>query len=134
MVTPVHYPSGGYIRLEEHGGAHVMHGPGGVNSRSGELLNANVSLIGSIQDNMNNMKVADNVELLLQLRENIMMITEDMNNTPGMMSQMPPLPMQMDMNLANAVLPPSRMSSMPIMSSVHQTHNLKVTDGPGARV
>ena len=72
------------------------------------------------------------MELLLQLRDNIMTITEDMNNTPGIMSQMPPLPMQMDMNLANAVLPPSRMHSMSIMSPVHQTHNLKVTDVPGA--
>jgi hypothetical protein len=32
--------------------------------------------VGQIQENMNNMKVGDNVDLLSQLRDNIMTITE----------------------------------------------------------
>ena len=112
--------------LEEHGGPHIL------NSRAGELLNDNVSLIGTIQQNMNNMKVGDNVELLTQLRDNILTINEDMNNTPGVMSQMPQLPVQMDVNLANSILPPPRrMPSMSTMPMQQQNHGALKAGGQG---
>ena len=47
---------------------------------------------------------------------NLRRYTEDMKNTPGMMSQMPQLPLQMDVNLAGAILPPRRMPSMPTLA------------------
>jgi|AntAceMinimDraft_12_1070368.scaffolds.fasta_scaffold04563_2 hypothetical protein len=100
--------------LEEHGGPGIMLGPGAVDSAIGELLSLNVGLVGRVRDNMNRMEVGDNIDLLSRLRDNILSITENMNNTPGIMSQMPQLPLQMDVNLANAILPMRRMPSMSI--------------------
>ena len=52
------------------------------------------------------MDVADNVQLLASLRDNIMAVSDDMRAAPGIMQQMPQLPLTIDLNLAAAVLPP----------------------------
>lgn len=107
--------------LEEHGES-FLHAAEAVDSMAGVMLNANVPLIGEIQENMFNGRVGNNVELLSQLRDNIMSIIDDMNATPGMMNQMPQLPVQLDFNLANALLPPRRMRSVSTVNAFH-THD-----------
>ena len=45
-------------------------------------------------------------QLLASLRDNIMAVSDDMRAAPGIMQQMPQLPLTIDLNLAAAVLPP----------------------------
>ena len=92
--------------LEEHGGAGVYRAPGGVSSDVAELLSENVGIVSRVRDNLNRMDVADNVQLLASLRDNIMAVSDDMRAAPGIMQQMPQLPLTIDLNLAAAVLPP----------------------------
>ena len=115
--------------LEDHGGPDIMQGPGGLPTDIRDLLNGNKDLIDTIVGNMENSKLADNIDLLSQLRDNILIITEKMNTTPGLMSQMPQLPLQMDANLANAILPPQQISSMPAL----QRHASKTGEAGMAR-
>ena len=92
--------------LEEHGGAGIYRAPGGVSSDVAELLSENVGIVSRIRDNLNRMDIADNVQLLASLRDNIMAVSDDMRAAPGIMQQMPQLPLTIDLNLAAAVLPP----------------------------
>ncbi|KAF3794946.1 hypothetical protein EJ110_NYTH04642 [Nymphaea thermarum] len=50
-------------------------------------------------------KVQDNIELFLHARNNITAILNDMNGMPGIMSQMPPLQVTINEELASTILP-----------------------------
>jgi len=73
-----------------------------------ELLSQNVDLINQIRRNAGNPQSAShNTELLATLRDNIIRILNSMNHAPGIMRQMPPLPVQLNLELASLLLPPS---------------------------
>lgn len=97
------------LPMEDHG----ADGVGGVGGATGQLLNENLRVIHLIRQNiaMNNMH--ENTELLGRFRDNILQILNKMGNMPGVMSQMPPLPVQLNEELTNAYLAPPRLPPGP---------------------
>ena len=104
MVDPtgarlVHYPTMQINQLEEHGG------PGRVTGVVGDILAENVGLVSQIRGNMDAMKPPrGNLELLARFRDNLMAAKEHLAREEGA-SQMPPLPVDIDHQLANQILP-----------------------------
>lgn len=97
------------LQMEDHG----ADGVGGIGGATGQLLNENLRVINLIRQNiaMNNMH--ENTELLGRFRDNILQILNKMGNMPGVMSQMPPLPVNLNEELTNAYLPAPRMPPGP---------------------
>jgi hypothetical protein len=70
-----------------------------------QLLDSNFHIIGQIRENMKWFKVNENTELLVRMRDNTIKILHNMNQADGAMAQMPPLPVKMNLELANNFLP-----------------------------
>lgn len=96
------------------GGAGGRGGAGNAGAGKGDLgttekyLHHNLKLIEEIKRNMAACKVAENTEVLGRIRDHIMAILASMGSMPGIMRQMPPLPIQLDLELANRILPPPK--------------------------
>ncbi|XP_031478077.1 uncharacterized protein LOC116249090 [Nymphaea colorata] len=69
------------------------------------LLEENNQVFNQIAANLQAYKVQDNIELFLHARNNITAILNDMNGMPGIMSQMPPLQVTINEELASTILP-----------------------------
>eukprot|EP00271_Cylindrocystis_brebissonii_P023305 TRINITY_DN960_c0_g1_i1.p1 TRINITY_DN960_c0_g1~~TRINITY_DN960_c0_g1_i1.p1 ORF type:complete len:309 (+),score=76.25 TRINITY_DN960_c0_g1_i1:628-1554(+) len=78
-------------------------GPGG--NTTAELLQVNGQLFDLIKSNATAQKVQENNDLFLRLKDNILSILNGMTGMPGIMSQMPPLPVKLNLELANQILP-----------------------------
>lgn len=76
-----------------------------IGGTTGELLETNAQILNQIKANLVIHKVQENSELFMVLRDNIMSILNGMTNMPGIMSQMPPLPVKLNLELANQILP-----------------------------
>lgn len=70
-----------------------------------QLLDANFSILGQFRSNMGAFKVAENTQLLAAFRDNILAVINQMEAMGGVMAQMPPLPVRMNVDLANSFLP-----------------------------
>ncbi|KAF2605980.1 hypothetical protein F2Q68_00046077, partial [Brassica cretica] len=77
------------------------------------LLEQNVRALSQIRANLSSYKVHDNIDLFCQTRNNLITIQNDMNNMPGLMSQMPPLPVAINDNLSATLLSNSTLA-MPL--------------------
>ncbi|XP_022758845.1 uncharacterized protein LOC111305505 [Durio zibethinus] len=77
---------------------------GGV---TGELLEQNAQMFNQISANFAAFQIHDNVNLLCKAWDNILTILNDMNDLPEVMKQMPPLPVKVNEELANNILPRS---------------------------
>ncbi|CAI0397043.1 unnamed protein product [Linum tenue] len=75
---------------------------GGV---TGELLEQNALALSQITSNLSTMQIQENVNLLCRTRDNILQIMNNLNDAPEVMKQMPPLPVKMNEELANTILP-----------------------------
>ncbi|XP_044492907.1 uncharacterized protein LOC123216533 isoform X2 [Mangifera indica] len=82
----------------------------GISGTTRHLLEQNSQAFGQITANLSTFK--DNLELFCHTRNNIIAILNDMKNMPGLMSQMPPLPVHIDEDLANGILPHTIQSMM----------------------
>lgn len=101
------YPSTSVpLQIEEHGANTI----GGIGGHTGELLQQNINMINRIRHNLDMQQVNENTELFSKLRDNIGSILNGMTNMPGVMSQMPALPVKLNIGLANSVLPQSSMA------------------------
>jgi len=69
------------------------------------LLDANLSILNQFRTNMASFKVHENTQLLVQFRDNILQILHAMDAMGGVMSQLPPLPVRLNVDLANNFLP-----------------------------
>ena len=49
-------------------------------------------------------RIHENSSQLLQLRDNLIKIVNGINNMPGIMTQMPPLPVKLNIELARHIL------------------------------
>jgi len=78
-----------------------------IGGASGQLLQENVQVIAQIRSNLASMKMQENTDLLVRFRDNIYAILNGMTNMPGIMSQMPPLPVKLNTELADSILPKS---------------------------
>ncbi|GKU97855.1 hypothetical protein SLEP1_g10937 [Rubroshorea leprosula] len=77
---------------------------GGV---TGELLEQNAQMFNQISVNFGAFQIHDNLNLLCKTRDNILSILNDLNDMPEVMKQMPPLPVKVNEELANSILPRS---------------------------
>lgn len=81
------------------------------------LLDANLSILNQFRTNMASFKVHENTQLLVQYRDNILQILHAMDSMGGVMSQLPPLPVKLNVDLANEFLP-SRPAGMLAMDGI----------------
>ncbi|CAN6360567.1 unnamed protein product, partial [Urochloa humidicola] len=76
-----------------------------IGGPTGQILEHNAQILNQIHSNISNMQVQDNLSLLCQTRDNILAVLKEVNNVPEIMRQMPPLPVKMNEDLANSILP-----------------------------
>ncbi|XP_022771606.1 uncharacterized protein LOC111314471 isoform X1 [Durio zibethinus] len=74
---------------------------------TGELLEQNAQMFDQISANFSAFQIHDNINLLCKTRDNILTMLNDLNDMPEVMKQMPPLPVKVNEELANSILPPS---------------------------
>uniref|UniRef100_A0A1D1Z5U2 Mycosubtilin synthase subunit A n=1 Tax=Anthurium amnicola TaxID=1678845 RepID=A0A1D1Z5U2_9ARAE len=67
------------------------------------LLEENAQVLGQIKVNLDNLKLQDNIELFFCTKNNIASILNRMSEMPGIMSQMPPLPVSINEELVSAM-------------------------------
>lgn len=89
------------VPLDDHGATSV----GVVSGPIATLLDSNYAILNQLKVNMQHCRVHENTELLMRYRDNILSILNHMNNMGGVMAQMPPLPVRMNVELANNFLP-----------------------------
>lgn len=88
-------------QLDDHGAQTV----GAVGGLVAQLLEANLHILYQYKQNMHQFKVQENTELLVRFRDNVLAVLNQMNSMDGVMSQMPQLPVRMNVELANNFLP-----------------------------
>ncbi|KAK4851934.1 hypothetical protein QYF36_019598 [Acer negundo] len=81
-----------------------------MSGSSRHLFEQNAQAFSQISANLSSLK--DNIELFCRTRNNITSILNDMRNMPGIMSQMPPLLVSINEDLANSILPNTTQSMM----------------------
>ncbi|KAJ8759281.1 hypothetical protein K2173_006801 [Erythroxylum novogranatense] len=84
----------------------------GISATAKHLLEQNAQAFSQITANLSMFKLHDNINLFCCARNNITTILNDMRDTPGMMSQMLPLPVCINEELANSILPNTTQSMM----------------------
>ncbi|KAL5232363.1 hypothetical protein ABZP36_031139 [Zizania latifolia] len=77
-----------------------------IGGSTGQLLEHNAQVLNQIYTNISNMQVQENILLLCQTRDNILAVLKDrIGDVPEIMKQMPPLPVKLNEDLANSMLP-----------------------------
>mmetsp|Transcript_36109 Transcript_36109/g.106690 ORF Transcript_36109/g.106690 Transcript_36109/m.106690 type:complete len:432 (-) Transcript_36109:501-1796(-) len=82
------------------------------------LIDQNYSILNTFRSNMQQCKVVENTELLVRYRDNMMTCLNHMDNMSSSVANMPRLPVEPNLELANKFLPPKLgmpMSGMPPM-------------------
>ncbi|CAN1833580.1 hypothetical protein LINPERHAP1_LOCUS33823 [Linum perenne] len=79
---------------------------GGV---SGDLLEENEQALSQITSNLSTMQIQENINLLCRTRDNFLRIMNNFNDVPEIMKQMPALPVTLNEELANTILPPTNI-------------------------
>ncbi|XP_006647555.1 uncharacterized protein LOC102721239 [Oryza brachyantha] len=69
------------------------------------VLEENAQLLKKIGENIMTSQAHNNIDLFHHARRNIIDLLQSMSQMPGIMSEMPPLPVSMDDRLANYILP-----------------------------
>lgn len=77
-----------------------------IGGTTGHLLEQNAKAFEQIAANLASYRIQENMNLLCRTRDNIVAILKDMKDMPGIMSQMPPLPVSLNEDLADSILPP----------------------------
>ncbi|XP_039125740.1 uncharacterized protein LOC120261812 [Dioscorea cayenensis subsp. rotundata] len=77
-----------------------------IGGATGQLLEQNMQAFNQISTNLANFLLQDNINLFQQTYDNILTIMNEMNEMPEIMKQMPPLPVKVNEELANSILPP----------------------------
>ncbi|KAJ7980669.1 Histone H2A deubiquitinase (DUF3755) [Quillaja saponaria] len=76
-----------------------------IGGPTGELLEQNSHALNQISANLGAFQIQENINLFCQTRDNILNIMNDLNDLPDLMKQMPPLPVKVNEELANSILP-----------------------------
>ncbi|ESR33901.1 hypothetical protein KPL70_023646 [Citrus sinensis] len=84
----------------------------GISGTTRHLLEQNALAFSQIRANLSTFKLQDNIELFCRTRSNVSAILNDMRCTPGIMSQMPPLPESINEDLTSSILPNASQSMM----------------------
>ncbi|KAL5781170.1 hypothetical protein ACOSP7_006199 [Xanthoceras sorbifolium] len=78
---------------------------GAIGGSMGQMLEQNAQVIHQISANLESLQIQDNINLFCQTRDNIVRMLNDLNDMPEKMRQMPPLPVRINEELANTILP-----------------------------
>uniref|UniRef100_A0A5B7BDM4 Myb-like domain-containing protein n=1 Tax=Davidia involucrata TaxID=16924 RepID=A0A5B7BDM4_DAVIN len=78
-----------------------------IGGATGQLLEQNAQYFDKISSNFTAHQVHENISLLCQARDNILKILNTLSDMPDIMKQMPPLPVKVNEELANSILPRS---------------------------
>lgn len=108
------------LSTNHHGHGDVL--PSGALLGTRRLLEENNQALNKISANLSTFMLQDNVDLFFQTKNNLTVILNKMKNMPGIMSQMPPLPVFLNEELASS-LPPS--SAQPMMFGCRSGIQLK---------
>ncbi|KAK4419759.1 hypothetical protein Salat_2388800 [Sesamum alatum] len=76
-----------------------------IGGAAGQLLEQNAHALDQISANFSAFKIHENIDLFCQARNNILSILNDFNDLPEIMKQMPPLPVKLNEDLADSILP-----------------------------
>ncbi|KAK9141197.1 hypothetical protein Scep_010878 [Stephania cephalantha] len=76
-----------------------------IGGQTGQLLEQNAQVFNQISANFASFQIQENISLFCQTRDNLFKILNDLNDVPGVMKQMPPLPVKLNEELANSILP-----------------------------
>jgi len=76
-----------------------------IGGPTGEILETIAHVLSQISTNLTNMQIQDNISLLCQTRDNILRVLKEINDAPEIMKQMPPLPVKINEDLVNSILP-----------------------------
>ncbi|CAL9207249.1 unnamed protein product, partial [Musa hybrid cultivar] len=76
-----------------------------IDNRTQQLLDDNAKLFHQIAINLENNEIQNNIDLLYHSNENLRAILNSMSGMPGIMSQMPPMPVHVNENLMHSILP-----------------------------
>ncbi|KAL1565418.1 hypothetical protein AAHA92_07638 [Salvia divinorum] len=71
------------------------------------LLEENNHAFGQISTNLSTLKLQENIDLFFRTRNNLTTVLNDIKNMPGIMSQMPPLPVLVNEELVCSIFPHS---------------------------
>ncbi|CAA2979579.1 DIV and RAD interacting factor 1 [Olea europaea subsp. europaea] len=80
-----------------------------IGGATGQLLEQSAQALDQISANFAAFKINENINLFCQARNNILAILSDLNDMPELMKQMPPLPVKLNEDLANSILPRSSL-------------------------
>uniref|UniRef100_J3MPI1 Uncharacterized protein n=1 Tax=Oryza brachyantha TaxID=4533 RepID=J3MPI1_ORYBR len=80
-----------------------------LDSASQHLLEETSLLLSQIAENIETFKMMENMELFLRTNNNIRTVLKRMSETPGIMGQMPPLPVPVNEGSLNSLLQMDRM-------------------------
>ncbi|CAA6660296.1 unnamed protein product [Spirodela intermedia] len=83
-----------------------------IGGATGQLLEQNAQNFNQISANLASYQIQENVNLFCQIWDNILTLLNETNEIPGEMKQMPPLPVKVNDELANSVLPHRTSTSM----------------------
>ncbi|XP_042048781.1 uncharacterized protein LOC121794605 isoform X1 [Salvia splendens] len=78
---------------------------GVLSSRARHLLEDNNHTFGQISANLSTLKLQENIDYFFRTRNNLTTVLNDMKNMPGIMSQMPPLPVLLNEELVCSIFP-----------------------------
>lgn len=81
-----------------------------IGGATGQLLEKNAHALDQISANFSFFKIHENIDLFCQARTNILSILNDFNHLPEIMKQMPPLPVKLNEELANSILPQTSLA------------------------
>ncbi|KAI7738454.1 hypothetical protein M8C21_031583 [Ambrosia artemisiifolia] len=81
-----------------------------IGGTAGQLLEQNAQAFDQISANFAAFKVHENINLFCQAQNNIVSILNDLNDMPEIMKQMPPLPVKLNEELTNSMLPQSSLA------------------------
>ncbi|KAI0529228.1 hypothetical protein KFK09_001775 [Dendrobium nobile] len=77
-----------------------------------QLMDETNQILGRIANNLDLMKLNDNIDLFCHTRNNILSILSSMASMPGIMRQMPRLPISVNDELLCSIFPPSNQTYM----------------------
>ncbi|KAK8940852.1 hypothetical protein KSP39_PZI009826 [Platanthera zijinensis] len=96
-----------------------------INNATRQLIEESAKVFGQIASNLERFKVQDNVDLFLRTRNNITDVLNSMSGMPGIMSQMPPLPVAINEDLLATILPNTNQVSfhtLPVRKAYFRAH------------
>ena len=77
------------------------------------LMEQNYAILNTFKSNMEQCRVVENTDLLVRLRDNVLSCLGHMDCMGGSATSLPPLPVQLNLDLANKFLPPKMVMGPP---------------------